>query len=320
MKLTTTALVVLGLIFATTWVFAQDEVETPVATPTDESAPAAEESAAAVADDAAAVDAAALEALMGETEEPAVDEGASGTAGETGGAAGVASQRPVSRRPSAPPPRDSVPEVPSVPTETVVIGETSAAGETAEDSADADAGMMETFAPPLGDYRAPEAEATEAPLGAEEANALLADPAPAPAPSSAPTVIIIGLIALGVLLVALAAVVGVMASQRSEPTAAPGAAGHTWAYLTAPDAPNISLQKAPFLIGSSPSSDLRLADPKASPEHARIDRSSAGYVLTDLGSANGTLLNGERIGSPVTLRSGDEIRMGDIVVSFEIQE
>lgn len=131
--------------------------------------------------------------------------------------------------------------------------------------------------------------------------------------------IIIGLIILAVLLVALAAVVGVMAAHRSHPAevaatdAVPG-----WAYFTAPNAPNIGLQKTPFLMGSSQQSDLVLADPKASPEHARVDHTAEGYVLTDLNSLNGTYLNGQRIASPVVLRPGDEVRMGDIAVKFEV--
>jgi hypothetical protein len=141
----------------------------------------------------------------------------------------------------------------------------------------------------------------------------------APARGSSGSAIIIGLIILAVLLVALAAVVGVMAAHRSRPAEPlPGAQAAGWAYFTAPNAPNIGLQKAPFLIGSSQQCDLVLADPKASPEHARVDRTPEGYVLTDLNSLNGTYLNGQRIASPVVLRAGDEVRMGDIAIAFEV--
>jgi len=166
---------------------------------------------------------------------------------------------------------------------------------------------------------APAAETT----AAEGANAAGLENATT-APSASPgTAIIIGLIVLAALLVALAAVVGFMAAQRTRPVetaaAAVGAAAQSgWAYLSAPEAPNISLHKSPFIIGSSPSCDLRLADPKASPQHARIEHTADGYILTDMNSLNGTYLNGERIASPVSLRPGDQVRMGDIVVTFEI--
>lgn len=173
-------------------------------------------------------------------------------------------------------------------------------------------------AAPLDDYRAPEPDATILPADAEAADTL--EDARARPASSPATAIVVGLIILAVLLVALAAVVGVMAAQRAQGTApvpaAPDLAG--WAYLAAPNAPNISLHRTPFIMGSAAASDLRLADPKASPQHARIDHTEDGYILTDLNSANGTFLNGERIASPVSLRPGDEVRMGDIVVNFEV--
>jgi hypothetical protein len=176
-------------------------------------------------------------------------------------------------------------------------------------------------APTAGGFQgtAPAAEAT----AAEGANAAGLENATT-APSASPgTAIIIGLIVLAVLLVALAAVVGFMAAQRTRPVeaaaVAAGAATQSgWAYLSAPEAPNISLHKSPFVIGSSPSCDLRLADPKASPQHARIEHTADGYILTDMNSLNGTYLNGERIASPVSLRPGDQVRMGDIAVTFEI--
>jgi len=57
--------------------------------------------------------------------------------------------------------------------------------------------------------------------------------------------------------------------------------------------------------------ELALRDPKSSAEHARIVIDSNGLpVLEDLGSANGTKLNGKKIKEPMPLREGDEIRIG----------
>ena len=50
------------------------------------------------------------------------------------------------------------------------------------------------------------------------------------------------------------------------------------------------------------------ADPTVSRLHAVLERFPAGWCVTDLGSSNGTFLNGERIWAPQRLRHGDEIR------------
>jgi pSer/pThr/pTyr-binding forkhead associated (FHA) protein len=57
--------------------------------------------------------------------------------------------------------------------------------------------------------------------------------------------------------------------------------------------------------------ELALRDSKASAEHAKITIDSNGLpLLTDLGSANGTKLNGKRIRAPENLKEGDEIAIG----------
>jgi hypothetical protein len=58
-------------------------------------------------------------------------------------------------------------------------------------------------------------------------------------------------------------------------------------------------------------------DSKVSRRHARITGSSATYSLEDLGSANGTFVNGARINMATLLKSGDEIRIGDQTYRFE---
>lgn len=285
------------------------------------------------------------------TEHPHAKKGAKGatgatgaaTAGSTSGAAKTSRGPTVTTRTKAPT-SGAVPVVPPAPGEAPTAGPVSApspltvrpatprepaAKSTTQQSEPAtvvppeDVNATVPAPPRLDTYRTPPPQPAEPPPVAANA----APPAaaePTRGGMSAAMAIIIGLIALAVLLVVLAAVMGVMAAQRartSEPPvlrAQPATTG--WAYLAAPDAPNISLHKTPFIMGSSPSCDLRLADPKASPQHARIDRTEDGYILTDLNSLNGTLLNGERIASPVSLRPGDEIRMGDITVTFEIYE
>ncbi len=70
-------------------------------------------------------------------------------------------------------------------------------------------------------------------------------------------------------------------------------------------------------IGRAKDNDLALTDPKVSRHHARIDRQGDIYILTDLGSANGTLIGGVRLTSPHSLRHGEKFTVGDSEISFQ---
>jgi FhaA, N-terminal domain/FHA domain len=68
-------------------------------------------------------------------------------------------------------------------------------------------------------------------------------------------------------------------------------------------------------IGRLPESDIVVADPGASRSHARILRQQDGYVLSDLGSTNGTLVNGEAATERL-LMDGDRITIGSTILEF----
>lgn len=70
------------------------------------------------------------------------------------------------------------------------------------------------------------------------------------------------------------------------------------------------------LLGRGEDVDIRLEDPFASSHHARIVRQGGLYVLEDLGSTNGTLLNGEPVRGPQPLHVGDRIKIGDSEFSY----
>jgi len=57
--------------------------------------------------------------------------------------------------------------------------------------------------------------------------------------------------------------------------------------------------------------ELKLGDPFASTRHAKISRQGRTVVIEDLGSTNGTRLNGELLNGPQPLHDGDRIRIGD---------
>jgi pSer/pThr/pTyr-binding forkhead associated (FHA) protein len=63
-------------------------------------------------------------------------------------------------------------------------------------------------------------------------------------------------------------------------------------------------------IGRLESNDLVVSHAFVSGNHARIFKSGDGYKLIDLGSSNGTYVNGNKINSPYSLKSGDVIGLG----------
>jgi DNA-binding SARP family transcriptional activator len=72
----------------------------------------------------------------------------------------------------------------------------------------------------------------------------------------------------------------------------------------------IELRSERTTVGKASENDIELDDPSVSRLHAVLERFAAGWCVTDLGSSNGTWLNGERIWSSRRLRHDDEIRLG----------
>lgn len=70
----------------------------------------------------------------------------------------------------------------------------------------------------------------------------------------------------------------------------------------------------PVVIGRSPSSDIVISEPFVSATHARFTLQGPALVIEDLGSTNGTLVNGHPIGQAVALREGDEVQVGDAIM------
>ena len=86
--------------------------------------------------------------------------------------------------------------------------------------------------------------------------------------------------------------------------------------LVLPSGERFMLRERTVSIGRMPDCDITLADPNVSRNHAEIRPRADGYVLVDLGSTNGSSVNGV----PVTereLRDGDELGFGSIRLTFQ---
>jgi hypothetical protein len=68
------------------------------------------------------------------------------------------------------------------------------------------------------------------------------------------------------------------------------------------------------VFGRSAEADLVLDDPYASEFHMRLVAQDQGIMLHDLGSTNGTYVNGRRVTAPTQLRRGDTIQIGKTVM------
>lgn len=77
----------------------------------------------------------------------------------------------------------------------------------------------------------------------------------------------------------------------------------------------ITLDRAVMTIGRLPESDIVLDDPGASRQHARIHAAEGEYVLSDLGSTNGTFVNDEQVRERM-LEDGDRVSIGETVLEF----
>jgi FHA domain len=71
------------------------------------------------------------------------------------------------------------------------------------------------------------------------------------------------------------------------------------------------------VLGRSDETDVVLDDPYASEFHMRLVSQENGIMLHDLGSTNGTYVNGRRVGAPTELKRGDTIQVGKTVMEIK---
>ena len=78
---------------------------------------------------------------------------------------------------------------------------------------------------------------------------------------------------------------------------------------------DIALKKRRIVLGRNIGCDICLDDSLVSDEHATITRTDDGYLIEDLNSRNGLLLNGKEVHQK-RLRSGDTIAIGNFKLKF----
>lgn len=71
-------------------------------------------------------------------------------------------------------------------------------------------------------------------------------------------------------------------------------------------------------IGRAPSNSIVIGDGSVSTNHARILKTSEGFVIEDLKSRNGSFVNGERVTEKRLLVDGDLIRLGKVILTFNV--
>lgn len=107
--------------------------------------------------------------------------------------------------------------------------------------------------------------------------------------------------------------------QRARPAARPRTRSHGRLVLVGGGSaqPTFELDSSAVTIGRGPANDIALEDDYASTLHARVEARHDGVWVVDVGSTNGTIVNGERIADERKLAPGDVIRVGATELRYE---
>lgn len=110
-----------------------------------------------------------------------------------------------------------------------------------------------------------------------------------------------------------------LAQQPKPATDEPTRAAHLLSVMTGPDRGTIwTMDGHEIRIGRNMQSASHvLSDPSVSRVHCRIARLDDDYMIEDVQSGNGTVLNGTRITGPTRLRQGDLIMLGSTVIRYQ---
>jgi hypothetical protein len=102
-------------------------------------------------------------------------------------------------------------------------------------------------------------------------------------------------------------------SQLKQATTGPGMGS-----LVLPSGQRVYVNNGPITIGRLPECDVSVNDSNISRRHAQVRPSATAYVVSDLGSTNGTMVNGVKIAGEHRLTDGDIISVGATHIRFEV--
>ena len=91
-------------------------------------------------------------------------------------------------------------------------------------------------------------------------------------------------------------------------------------HLSAPRQGQRFVFSRSVILGRGQQCDVVLPEASVSRRHAQISVADERCFLVDLGSGNGTFLNGEHLAEPTPLVSGDEVRVGTAVLEFRLAD
>src|SRR4051794_39726439 len=81
----------------------------------------------------------------------------------------------------------------------------------------------------------------------------------------------------------------------------------------------IQIKKPEFVIGRHSACDLSVADSRLSRQHVRIEQIGGKCLITDLGSSNGTELNGQALDGKTQIKNGDRANLGGgLEIEFQL--
>lgn len=72
--------------------------------------------------------------------------------------------------------------------------------------------------------------------------------------------------------------------------------------------------RGPVIVGRNPEADIVIGAGYVSGRHARFSLMGQNLFVEDLGSTNGTAVNGQFINEPTALRNGDTVNVGDVAI------
>ena len=94
----------------------------------------------------------------------------------------------------------------------------------------------------------------------------------------------------------------------------PGAGAELVLISGSADGRRIRLTAHGHVVGRSPEAEITIDDPYASEFHARVGIQDERIMVHDLGSTNGTYVNGRRVSAPTTVSRGDTVQIGKTIL------